>query len=44
MLDFEPSLQNAGRKFFEGIKISGCYFHYLKILWKSQKIWFIHKK
>ena len=37
MLDFEPSLQNAVRKVFEGIKISGCYFHYVKILWQKAK-------
>ena len=38
ILDFEPSLQNALRKVFEGIKISGCYFHYMKILRQKAKI------
>jgi len=38
MLDFEISLQNAIKTVFENIKISGCYFHYVKILWQKSKI------
>ena len=37
MLDFEKSLQNAIHKNFEGVKFSGCYFHYVKILWEKAK-------
>ena len=37
MRDFEPSLQSSLRKVFKGIKISGCYFHYVKILWQKVK-------
>ena len=37
MLDFEKSLQNAIHKNFEGVKISGCYFHYFKILREKAK-------
>ena len=37
MLDFEKSLQNAIRKNFEGVKIRGCYFHYVKKLLEKAK-------
>ena len=37
MLDFEPALQNSIKKTFQGCKISGCYFHYVKNLWEKAK-------
>ena len=33
--DFEKSLINAIRNNFKEIKIYGCYFHYVKALWKK---------
>ena len=37
LMDFEPSLQNAVRKIFVNVKINGCFFHYVKILWDHSK-------
>lgn len=39
MIDLEPSLQNSLKKVFDSIKISGCYFHYVKLLWQKAKIY-----
>ena len=35
--DFEKSLINAIRNNFKEIKIYGCYFHYVKALWKKAR-------
>ena len=37
MMDFEPGLQNSIRYVFPKAKISGCFFHYAKILWGKAK-------
>ena len=35
MCDFEKSLMNSLKKEFKNSKINGCYFHYIKSLWKK---------
>ena len=35
--DFEKSLLKAIRINFKGIRIYGCYFHYVKALWKKAR-------
>ena len=37
MLDFEKGLMNAVKKNFDDVKIDGCYFHFLKLLWTKAK-------
>ena len=37
MMDFEPGLQNSIRYVFPKAKISGCFFHFAKILWGKAK-------
>ena len=35
--DFEKSLINTIREEFRGVKIYGCYFHYVKALWRKAR-------
>lgn len=45
MCDFEKSLRESLKKNFKGIKIKGCFFHYVKCLWnKAKKIGIVNKK
>ena len=37
MVDFEKSLINAIKKNFPETIINGCFFHYIKLLWKKAK-------
>lgn len=36
-MDFEMAIQNAAQKVLPNTLISGCYFHFLKSLWKKAK-------
>ena len=42
--DFEKSLINSIRDEFKGSKIYGCYFHYIKALWKKARNLSLTKK
>ena len=37
MMDFENAIQKAVKKNFENIKIYGCYFHFIQLLWVKAK-------
>ena len=37
MSDFEKSLINSIRKNFENSTVDGCFFHFVKLLWKKAK-------
>ena len=37
MIDFEIGLQKAVKNTFPNVLISGCFFHYVKILWNKAK-------
>lgn len=37
MLDFEEGLQKSIKTIFPKVKINGCHFHYVKILWEKAK-------
>ena len=37
MLDIEKGLMNEVKKNFDDIKIDGCYFHFVKLLWTKAK-------
>lgn len=43
--DFEISIQKVLREKYEGIKLRGCFFHYVKALWsKAKKLGLCNKK
>ena len=44
ILDFESGLQKAVQKNFPDFVIDGCYFHYMKLLWKQAKLFGLCKK
>lgn len=37
MTDFEMSLRQAIKSFFPKVTIKGCYYNFIKALWKKQK-------
>ena len=37
MVDFEKSLINVIKKNFPNSIVNGCFFHYIKLLWKKAK-------
>ena len=44
MLDFEKSLQNAVKNNFPNAIINGCYFHYVKSIYKRYKDYHLFTK
>ena len=37
MCDFEKALRASITKVFKGLRLKGCYFHYVKCLWHNAK-------
>ena len=37
MMDFEGAMQKAIKNNFNNIKIDGCFFHFVKLLWGKAK-------
>ena len=37
MIDFEKPLQNAVKSKFHEAKVDGCYFYFIKLIWKQAK-------